>query len=45
MRAMRDDGRDESKDHPKSEHIASRQHDLVQTGFECNTQDQLKSEI
>ena len=33
------DGRDESKSHPNNEHLASRQHDLVQTGLECNIQD------
>ena len=38
MRARRDDERDTSKGHPNNEHTASRQHDLVKTGLECNTQ-------
>ena len=37
--ARREDIRDESKGHPNNEHTASRQHDLVQTCLECNTQD------
>ena len=36
--ARREDIRDESKGHPNNEHTASRQHDLVKTGLECNTQ-------
>ena len=39
IQARRDDGRDESKSHPNNEHLASREHDLVQTSLECNTQD------
>ena len=38
MQAGREDIRDESKGHPNNEHIASRQHDLVKTSLECNTQ-------
>ena len=38
-RSRRDDEWDTSKGHPNNEHTASRQHDLVQTGLECNTRD------
>ena len=30
---------DTSKGHQNNEHLANREHDLVQTGFECNTRD------
>ena len=35
----RDNGRDEYKGHPNNEDLSGREHDLGQTGFECNTRD------
>ena len=39
MPAQRDDERVTSKGHTNNEHTASRQHGLLQTRLECNTQD------
>ena len=39
MRVRRDDERDTSKSHPNNEYSASGEHDLSQTGLECNAQD------
>ena len=36
IQVRRDNGRDESKSHPNNEHLANREHDLVQTGLKCN---------